>query len=77
MDIKELQKELIEFRDAIDWEHHPNPKNLAISLSLGARGCAFSAHFLRFGLCKQLSRGLGTYLILSFKEFLLSVKHVT
>jgi hypothetical protein len=38
MDIKELQKEVMEFRDALDREQYPNPKDLAISLSLRGRG---------------------------------------
>ena len=36
MDIKELQKKVIEFRDARDWAQYHNPKDLAISLSLEA-----------------------------------------
>ena len=36
MDINELQKKVIEFRDARDWEQYHNPKDLAISLSLEA-----------------------------------------
>jgi NTP pyrophosphatase (non-canonical NTP hydrolase) len=34
MDIEELQKKVIEFRDARDWEQYHNPKDLAISLML-------------------------------------------
>jgi NTP pyrophosphatase (non-canonical NTP hydrolase) len=34
MDINELQKKVIEFRDARDWEQYHNPKDLAISLML-------------------------------------------
>ena len=34
MDIKELQKEVIEFRQERDWAQYHNPKDLAISLSL-------------------------------------------
>ena len=36
MDIKELQKKVIEFRDKRDWAQYHNPKDLAISLSLEA-----------------------------------------
>ena len=36
MDIEQLQKEVIEFRDARDWAQYHNPKDLAISLSLEA-----------------------------------------
>jgi len=36
MDIEELQKKVIEFRDARDWGQYHNPKDLAISLSLEA-----------------------------------------
>lgn len=36
MDINELQKKVIEFRDARDWEQYHNPKDLAISVSLEA-----------------------------------------
>jgi dCTP diphosphatase len=36
MDINELQKKVIEFRDARDWEKYHNPKDLAISLMLEA-----------------------------------------
>jgi dCTP diphosphatase len=36
MDISELQKEVIKFRDARDWGPYHNPKDLAISLSLEA-----------------------------------------
>ena len=36
MDIKELQKKVIEFRDARDWVQYHNPKDLAISLMLEA-----------------------------------------
>ncbi len=34
MDIKDLQKKVIEFRDRRDWAKYHNPKDLAISLSL-------------------------------------------
>ena len=34
MELKELQKKVIEFRDARDWAQYHNPKDLAISLSL-------------------------------------------
>jgi dCTP diphosphatase len=34
MDIEELQKKVIEFREARDWAQYHNPKDLAISLSL-------------------------------------------
>jgi hypothetical protein len=36
MDIEELQKKVVEFRDARDWEQYHNPKDLAISLMLEA-----------------------------------------
>ena len=36
MDIKKLQKKVIEFRDKRDWAQYHNPKDLAISLSLEA-----------------------------------------
>jgi NTP pyrophosphatase (non-canonical NTP hydrolase) len=36
MDIRELQKKVIEFRDARDWAQYHNPKDLAISISLEA-----------------------------------------
>ena len=36
MDIKELQKRVIRFRDQRDWAKYHNPKDLAISLSLEA-----------------------------------------
>jgi NTP pyrophosphatase (non-canonical NTP hydrolase) len=36
MNILELQKKVIEFRDARDWEQYHNPKDLAISLMLEA-----------------------------------------
>jgi len=36
MDIRELQKKVIEFRDARDWAQYHNPKDLAISLMLEA-----------------------------------------
>jgi len=36
MDIEEVQKKVIEFRDARDWEQYHNPKDLAISLMLEA-----------------------------------------
>jgi hypothetical protein len=35
MDIKELQKEVMELRNARDLEQYPNPKDAATSLSLG------------------------------------------
>jgi len=44
MDIKKLQKEVMKFRVALDCEQYPNPKDLAISLSLGACGREFSTH---------------------------------
>jgi hypothetical protein len=34
MDIKELQKKVIEFREERDWTQYHNPKDLAIFLSL-------------------------------------------
>jgi dCTP diphosphatase len=34
MDIRELEKKVIAFRDARDWGQYHNPKDLAISLSL-------------------------------------------
>jgi len=34
MDIKELQKKVIEFRNRRDWARYHNPKDLAISLCL-------------------------------------------
>lgn len=34
--IKELQKKIVEFRDARDWRQFHNPKDLAISISLEA-----------------------------------------
>jgi len=34
MDIRELQKKVIDFRDRRDWAKYHNPKDLAISLSL-------------------------------------------
>ena len=34
MDIEELQRKVIEFRDARDWAKYHNPKDLTISLSL-------------------------------------------
>jgi dCTP diphosphatase len=34
MDLEELQRKVIEFRDARDWEQYHNPKDLAISLML-------------------------------------------
>jgi hypothetical protein len=34
MDIEGLEKKIIEFRDARDWEQYHNPKDLAISLML-------------------------------------------
>ena len=36
MDIEELEKKVIEFRDARDWAQYHNPKDLAISLMLEA-----------------------------------------
>jgi dCTP diphosphatase len=36
MDMEELQKKVIEFRDAREWAQYHNPKDLAISLSLEA-----------------------------------------
>lgn len=36
MDLKELQKKVIEFRDKRDWAQYHNPKGLAISISLEA-----------------------------------------
>jgi NTP pyrophosphatase (non-canonical NTP hydrolase) len=36
MELKELQKKVIEFRDARDWAQYHNPKDLSISLSLEA-----------------------------------------
>ena len=36
IEIKELQKKVIEFRDRRDWAQYHNPKDLAISLSLEA-----------------------------------------
>jgi NTP pyrophosphatase (non-canonical NTP hydrolase) len=36
MDLEELQKKVIEFRDKRDWAQYHNPKDLAISLSLEA-----------------------------------------
>ena len=36
MDIKELQKKVIAFREKRDWAQYHNPKDLAISLSLEA-----------------------------------------
>jgi dCTP diphosphatase len=36
MDIKELQKKVLEFREERDWDQYHNPKDLAISLSLEA-----------------------------------------
>jgi hypothetical protein len=36
LEIKELQKKVIEFRDARDWGQYHNPKDLAISLILAA-----------------------------------------
>jgi NTP pyrophosphatase (non-canonical NTP hydrolase) len=36
MDIRELKKKVIEFRDAREWAQYHNPKDLAISLSLEA-----------------------------------------
>lgn len=42
-DLTELQKKIIEFRDARDWKQFHNPKDLAISLSLEAS--EFLEHF--------------------------------
>jgi len=36
MDIREVQKKVIEFRDARDWAQYHNPKDLVISSSLEA-----------------------------------------
>ena len=36
MDIEELQKKVIEFRDAWDWGQYHNPKDLALSFPLEA-----------------------------------------
>ena len=36
IEIEELQKKVIEFRDARDWSQYHNPKDLAISLMLEA-----------------------------------------
>ena len=36
MDIEELQKKVVAFRDARDWAQYHNPKDLAISISLEA-----------------------------------------
>jgi len=36
MDITELQKKVIEFREERDWAQYHNPKELAFSLSLEA-----------------------------------------
>jgi dCTP diphosphatase len=36
MDIEELQKKVIDFRDARDWAQYHNPKDPAISLTLEA-----------------------------------------
>jgi dCTP diphosphatase len=36
MELKDLKKKVIEFRDARDWAQYHNPKDLAISLSLEA-----------------------------------------
>ena len=36
MDIKELQKRVIEFRDQRDWGQYHNPKDLALSICLEA-----------------------------------------
>jgi NTP pyrophosphatase (non-canonical NTP hydrolase) len=36
MDIRELQKKVIQFCDARDWAQYHNPKDLAISLALEA-----------------------------------------
>ncbi len=34
MDLEELERKVIEFRDARDWAQYHNPKDLAISLML-------------------------------------------
>jgi len=39
MDIKDLQKKVIEFRDRRDWAKYHNPKDLAISFPLKRRSC--------------------------------------
>jgi hypothetical protein len=44
MDLKELEQEAMEFRDALDWEQYPNPKDLAISLYLETEAEHFLAH---------------------------------
>ncbi len=36
MDIKELQEEVIEFREEREWGQYHNPKDLAVSISLEA-----------------------------------------
>jgi dCTP diphosphatase len=36
MDLEELERKVIEFRDARDWEQYHNPKDLALSLILEA-----------------------------------------
>ncbi|HEX7456664.1 MAG TPA: nucleotide pyrophosphohydrolase, partial [Candidatus Nanoarchaeia archaeon] len=36
MEIKELQKLIVKFRDARDWKQFHNPKDLALSLTLEA-----------------------------------------
>jgi dCTP diphosphatase len=36
MNLKQLQRKVIEFRDARDWGKYHNPKDLAISLMLEA-----------------------------------------
>jgi len=36
MDIREIQKRIIEFRDARDWKQFHTPKNLAISIAIEA-----------------------------------------
>ena len=68
MDIREVQKKVIEFRDARDWAQYPNPKDLAISLSLEAaerleifqRKKVFEGEGLRSNpsACENPSRGL-------------------
>ncbi len=42
-DLKDIQKKIIEFRDARNWKQFHNPKDLAISLSLEAS--EFLEHF--------------------------------
>jgi hypothetical protein len=40
MDIREVQKKVIEFRDARDWAQYHNPKDLGLSLSFEGEGCS-------------------------------------